>query len=241
MLSGISAVSQSPDRVRLYSPASPEDSVSTDCREQEPDGHSVLCDVPLTPDACAHPYRHSVDTPESFVSASPCGAYTGSLGSYSITEGSNCTSSADMGVQLILNQLWDIVESPNYRVVLQEVLDKSFQRLFEELKQNKFVVARDNSANSIVTCSSVGNTTSATCMSACSNSDNDAVAELARPPLAILLPEFRKLVNNSLLPENPLVVSKIASEISSSPSLDALCILAYDSMTLPGDSNSSHY
>jgi len=232
MLSGLSATS--PDRVRLYSPVSPEDSSAvSDDRDQ-----SALSDVPLTPGGHA--------TPQSFVSASPYGYSTGSFPDSSVG-----SSGSDYGVQLILNQvsacrlrswaflflticslfcgvsiqLWDIVESPNYRVVLQEAVDTSFQRLFEELKHSKFVIAHGD-GSSIATSSS--NTTSATTMTG-------AGAELARPPLAILLPEFRKLVNSSLLPENPLVVSKIASEISSSSSLDALCVLAYDSMDFPSD------
>ena len=82
VLSGMSL--SSPDRVRLYSPVSP------DGNSEDP---SALSDLLVTPDGRA------AATPQSFVSASP---YPLSMGSFNNTIDS---SHSDFGVQLILNQV----------------------------------------------------------------------------------------------------------------------------------------
>jgi hypothetical protein len=133
------------------------------------------------------------------------------------------------------------VESPNYRAVLQEALDTSFRRLFDELRRSKFEL--QGSGGSLgggisVASSADVNTTSATAVTAGAEASQQ---QLARPPLAVLLPEFRKLVNGSLLPENPLVLSRVASEVCGAPSLDALCVLAFDNMSLPPNVDGSMY
>lgn len=115
-------------------------------------------------------------------------------GSSSCMDDSN--TSTDFAVQLILNQLWDIIESPNFQIVLQQAIDICFQRIFEQLKLNAF----------------------------------ESGSGRKTPPLALLLPQFKQLVSVHLLPVDMNTLSRIANEISNLPSLDALCVLAYDSM-----------
>ena len=58
------------------------------------------------------------------------------------------------------------------------------------------------------------------------------IGQLKQPPFALLLPQFKNLASNALLPADQNTLSIVAEEISNLDSLNALCMIAYDSMSM---------
>jgi hypothetical protein len=91
LLSGVTAAAASPDRVRLYSPVSPDQDADAD-RDADLE---ALREVPLTPEGRG--------SPRSFASGSPY-ASSFTMGSYP-DAASLGSEGADFGVRVILNQV----------------------------------------------------------------------------------------------------------------------------------------
>ena len=103
-------------------------------------------------------------------------------------------------VHTIQNQTWDIVESPMFIVVLNEVLETCFTHIFDSLQRDVFSSDESDSLDSRMTANSIY--------------------------LASLLPQL-SLIASRMLPQDN--ISNTLREISSGIALDSFCVAITDS------------
>lgn len=135
------------------------------------------------------------------------------------------SGSSSSTVQMLLYQIWDLVESPNFQAVYIESIDSCFRIMFGHLRQAIFLPAEATAGAS----------------SAPANADSPAGRGLRTPPLASLLPQVKSVALN-LLPAglqlmeaedvggraSDSIVTPEVKEIASGPFLEAFCIAIFD-------------
>lgn len=104
-------------------------------------------------------------------------------------------------VQLLLAQIWDVIDSPLFLVAFSEAIDTSFKHIFDCLQKHVF--------------------------SPDSNSGSSEFYQERSPPLASLLPQL-KAISARLLPADPDTISYEVKDVSNGIALDNLCLAVFD-------------
>lgn len=132
-------------------------------------------------------------------------------------------------IRKILNQTWEIVDSPIFAASVKEVADSYFHIFFDQLKRSTFIKDAKVDLNTTV---------------------NVNVNNMKKPPLAALLTRIQSISTNMIPIEKKIDsisssggggVAKMSQnqsnflilrEIMSGPILDSLCISVFDASTL---------
>ena len=126
-------------------------------------------------------------------------------------------------IRKIIDQTWEIVDSPIFAASVKEVADSYFHIFFDQLKRSTFIKDAKDGFNTTVN-----------------------INNMKKPPLAALLTRIQSISTNMI----PIEIHSISSsgggakmsqnqsnllilrDIMSGPILDSLCISVFDASTL---------
>eukprot|EP00600_Ochromonadales_sp_CCMP1393_P001317 CAMPEP_0174992066 /NCGR_PEP_ID=MMETSP0004_2-20121128/22293_1 /TAXON_ID=420556 /ORGANISM="Ochromonas sp., Strain CCMP1393" /LENGTH=336 /DNA_ID=CAMNT_0016245989 /DNA_START=365 /DNA_END=1375 /DNA_ORIENTATION=+ len=165
---------------------------------------------------------------------------------------------ASTTVQSMLDQTWDLLESPAFNAVYAEAIDACFRIVYDTMYQTIFAATSAGTTRSPSSSSTLdgkeeegvgnGGDDDGLRGSASTAANSPSGSSLRTPPLASLLPQIKSIASN-LLPSSTspaasharghdaaaatAVVSAEVKEISSGPYLEAFCIAIFDAPLSP--------